>query len=145
MSDSVVSLDALNGVLEDTAFLRPYAFRVTRCARGECEVTLPYAESLERPDGLISGMAIMGAADVAMWLAIMTCRGMDEHWVTSDMQTGFLRSGRAVDIIAKARLLRIGKRSIYGVAECSSGATADLLSHHTMRWAKVTGDERGGP
>jgi acyl-coenzyme A thioesterase PaaI-like protein len=140
MSDAVVSLDALNDIIEDTPFLRAYRTRVERCALGECEVVLPYSEDLERPDGLISGMSIMGLADVAMWLAIMTSRGMDERWVTSDMASGFLRGGRAEDIVCSARLLRIGSRSIYGVAECRGMSSGDLLSHHSMRWAKVTGD-----
>lgn len=140
MADSVVSLDALSGVIEDTPFLREYALRVTGCALGQCEVLLPFTDALERPDGLVSGMAIMGVADVAMWLAIMTSRGLDERWVTSDMQTGFLRSGRAEDITCTARLLRIGRRSIYGVAECVGTRSGDILSHHSMRWAKVTGE-----
>lgn len=140
MSEAVVSLEALNGIIEDTPFLRSYRTRVERCALGECEVVLPYSEDLERPDGLISGMSIMGLADVAMWLAIMTSRGMDERWVTSDMTSGFLRGGRAEDIACVARLLRIGSRSIYGVAECRGMTSGDLLSHHAMRWAKVTGD-----
>jgi hypothetical protein len=48
----------------------------------------PFRQSLERPGGIVSGLTMMGAADVAMWLAIMTLRGMDEHWVTSDMKNG---------------------------------------------------------
>lgn len=139
MTDSVVSLEGLGGVLEDTAYLRRYDLRVTRCALGECEVVLPYSEMLERPDGLISGMALMGLADVAMWLAIMTSRGMDERWVASDMSSSFLRGGRAEGIVCAARLLRVGSRSIFGVAECCGASSGDLLAHHSMRWAKVTG------
>jgi len=41
----------------------------------------------------VSGMTIMGVADVAMWLAIMTQRGKTERWVTTDMKTAFLNSG----------------------------------------------------
>lgn len=140
MSDSQVSLDALNGLIDDTPFLRQYGMRVQSCARGQCELVLPFEEQLERSDGLISGMALMGAADTAFWLAIMTCRGIDEIWVTSDMQTGFLRSGRAESIVCVARILRVGRRSIYGVAECRGQNSEDLLSHHTMRWARISGE-----
>jgi uncharacterized protein (TIGR00369 family) len=140
MSDSLVSLDALNAVIEDSPFLTRYGVQVTSCALGQCEVMMPFNESLERSDGLISGMALMGAADVAFWLAIMTARGLDETWVTSDMQTAFLRSGRDENIVCSARVLRIGRGSVYGTAECRGSDSADLLSHHTMRWAKVSGE-----
>jgi acyl-coenzyme A thioesterase PaaI-like protein len=33
---------------------------------------VPFDAALERPGGIVSGMTLMGAADVAMWLAIMT-------------------------------------------------------------------------
>jgi uncharacterized protein (TIGR00369 family) len=140
MSDSQVSLEALNGVIDDTPFLRQYGMRVNSCARGQCELLLPFEEGLERSDGLISGMALMGAADTAFWLAIMTCRGLDEVWVTSDMQSAFLRSGRSENIVCTARVMRVGRRSIYGVAECRGEHSEDLLSHHTMRWARVSGE-----
>ncbi len=140
MSDSLVSLEALNAVIDESPFLTRYGLRVTACALGSCEVLMPFDEGLERSDGLISGMALMGAADVAFWLAIMTARGLEETWVTSDMQTAFLRSGRDEHIVCAARILRIGKNSVYGTAECRGSNSADLLSHHTMRWAKVSGE-----
>ncbi len=143
MSDSLVSLDALNAVIEDSPFLTRYGVKVTSCGLGECEVIMPFTESLERSDGVISGMALMGAADVAFWLAIMTARGLDETWVTSDMQSAFLRSGRDENIVCSARVLRIGRSSVYGSAECRGSNSADLLSHHTMRWAKVSGEHVG--
>jgi uncharacterized protein (TIGR00369 family) len=140
MSESLATIEALNAVIDDSPFLSRYGVRVTACAFGECTVLMPFNESLERSDGLISGMALMGAADVAFWLAIMTVRGLDESWVTSDMQTAFLRSGRDEDIVGTARVLRVGRGSVYGTAECRGQASGDLLSHHTMRWAKVSGE-----
>jgi acyl-coenzyme A thioesterase PaaI-like protein len=77
----------------------------------------------------------MGAADVAMWLAIMTKRGTEERWVTSDMKTAFLKSGRQEDFTCTARLLKIGKRSAYGTAECH-GAASGLLAHHVLTYMR---------
>jgi len=81
-------------------------------------------------------MILMGAADVAMWLAIMTLRGTAEHWVTSDMKTAFLRGAREEDILCTARVLKPGKRSMYGTAECH-GAASGLVAHHVLTYAKV--------
>ncbi len=141
MTDPLVTVDDLKEILAESPFLRHYGFVVTACAHGECELMVPFDESIERPDGIISGMAIMGAADVAMWLAIMTMRGLDERWVTSDMQTAFLRSGRAESVRCTARVLRLGRRSAFGAAECRGDSSGDLLAHHSVRYAKVLGGE----
>src|SRR5579863_6518320 len=123
------TLAELTQVLADTAFLQPYGFVVQSCAPGECSIVVPYAPWSERPGGMVSGMTIMGAADVAMWLAIMTQRGISERWVTTDMKTAFLSSARATDIHCVARILKLGKRTAYGTADCRDVA-GRLLAHH---------------
>jgi uncharacterized protein (TIGR00369 family) len=136
MSELRASVDELNGVLAGTRFLEAYRFRVLMCAPGECAMEVPFDPALERPGGIVSGMTLMGAADVAMWLAIMTLRGTSEHWVTSDMKTAFLRSAREEAVSCTARILKLGRRTAYGTAECSS-ATSGLLAHHVITYAKV--------
>jgi uncharacterized protein (TIGR00369 family) len=135
-SELACTLDELNRLLANTAFLKPYGFIVRSCAPGECTVVVPYSSSLERPGGIVSGMTIMGAADVAMWLAIMTQRGTTERWVTSDMKTAFLRSARETHIICAARILKLGKRTSYGTAECRD-AGGHLVAHHVISYSLV--------
>jgi acyl-coenzyme A thioesterase PaaI-like protein len=136
--DNQVSVADLNAVLAQTPFLKPYGFSVRSCDDGECVLHVAFAPELERPGGIVSGMTLMGAADVAMWLAIMTKRGTREHWVTSDMKTAFLKSGRQEDFLCTARVLKIGKRSAYGTAECS-GAASGLLAHHVLTYVRASG------
>src|ERR1700689_453210 len=130
------TVEELAQVLADTAFLKPYGFVVKPCALGECTVVVPYSASLERPGGIVSGMTIMGVADVAMWLAIMTQRGKTERWVTSDMKTAFLSSARETDIYCVARILKLGKRTAYGTAECHDTG-GHLLAHHVISYSLV--------
>jgi uncharacterized protein (TIGR00369 family) len=130
------TLDDLTQVLAGSTFLKPYGFVVKSCAPGECTVVVPYAAALERPGGIVSGMTIMGAADVAMWLAIMTRRGVTERWVTTDMKTAFLSSARETDIYCVAQVLKLGKRTAYGTAECRD-AGGRLLAHHVISYALV--------
>jgi acyl-coenzyme A thioesterase PaaI-like protein len=123
-------------VLAETPFLQPYGFRVESAAPGECSVLVPFLRSLERPGGVVSGMVLMGAADVAMWLAIMTLRGVAERWVTSDMKTAFLKSAREEDVACFARIMKPGRRAMYGTAECR-GASAGLVAHHVLTYSRV--------
>jgi acyl-coenzyme A thioesterase PaaI-like protein len=139
MMPSVAELDA---VLAQTAFLKPYRFSVASRAEGVCTLHVPFDPALERPGGIVSGMTLMGAADVAMWLAIMTLRGTAEHWVTTDMKTAFLRSARQEDVLCTARVLKPGRRSIYGTAECQ-GHTSGLLAHHVLTYARVEAARAG--
>lgn len=132
----VPTLSDLNQVLADTPFLQAYGFRVESTAPGECTLRVPFVRALERPGGIVSGMTLMGAADVALWLAIMTLRGVAEHWVTADMKTAFLRSAREEDIVCCARILKPGRRSMYGVVECQ-GTDARLVAHHVITYARV--------
>ena len=133
MTDPSPTLAELAEVLERTAFLKPYGFRVESFEPGTCTLRVPFNAALERPGGIVSGMTLMGAADVAMWLAIMTQRGTREHWVTSDMKTAFLRSARQEAFLCTARILKLGKRSAYGTAECH-GAASGLLAHHVLTY-----------
>ena len=136
MTVPVPTIPELQRVLDDTPFLQPYGFRVESTAPGECTLRIPFVRSLERPGGIVSGMTLMGAADVAMWLAIMTLRGVAERWVTSDMKTAFLRSAREEDIACTARILKPGKRTMYGTAECH-GAGGKLVAHHVLTYSRV--------
>jgi acyl-coenzyme A thioesterase PaaI-like protein len=130
------TLEELAHILANAAFLKPFGFIIQSCAPGECAVLVPHAASLERPGGILSGITIMGAADVAMWLAIMTQRGTTEQWVTTDMKTTFLSSARETDVYCVARILKLGKRTAYGTAECRA-ANGDLLAHHVLSYALV--------
>lgn len=136
MSELRATVADLNAVLAETPFLRQYRFEVRACSPGECALIVPFDPALERPGGIVSGMTLMGAADVAMWLAIMTLRGMAEHWVTTDVKTAFLRSARQEDVLCTARILKIGRRTAYGSAECNTPASG-LLAHHVLTYARA--------
>ena len=136
MADLQTSVAELDGVLVQTAFLKPFQFKVSSCAPGECVLKISFQPAFERPGGLVSGMTLMGARDVAMWLVIMTLRGVAETWVTTDMKTAFLRGGRQEDVTCTAKVLKLGRQTAYGIAECV-GARTGLLAHHVVSYAKV--------
>ena len=131
------TLEELAQLVATAPFLKPFGFIVQSCAPGECTLRVPFNPSLERPGGVVSGITIMGAADVAMWLAILTERGSAEQWVTTDLKTAFLRGARGTDIHCSARVLKLGRRTAYGTAECRAG-NGDLLAHHAISYALVT-------
>jgi acyl-coenzyme A thioesterase PaaI-like protein len=132
---------------EDAAFTRTYDFVVAALAPGACTLEVPHLPHFDRPGGIVSGQVFVAAADVAMWLAIKTLRGIDDPSVTSHMQTEFLRSARREGFTCKAVVRSIGRRRAFGTAECTSRA-GELLAHHTLTYVVPhpagDGDQKAG-
>ncbi len=102
----------------------------------KCTLELPHRADLERPGGIINGPALMAAADCAMWLAIKTRLGMERDALTSELNTAFLAPAKGEHVYCTARILKFGRRSIYGTAECHSKA-GQIYSHHTVTYMPI--------
>lgn len=131
----MLSVASLNEFLESHEFTRRPGFRVTSAGDGECQIQVPYASGDDRPDGIVGGFVLMRAADVAFWLAIKTRLGFEVEFVTSSMTTHFLRPARPEDFVCSARLLKSGRRLVFGEAQCSVGERG--LSHHLLTFVPV--------
>ncbi|MBZ5610122.1 MAG: PaaI family thioesterase [Acidobacteriia bacterium] len=125
----------LRQLLSEVSFLEHYGFQLHSFSDGECALLVPFRPAFERPGGVVSGQVFMAAADVAMWLAIMTRLGAADGSVTAEMKTNFLSAARQEDFICAAKILKLGRRLIYGVAECSS-REGKLLAHHTITYIR---------
>jgi len=125
----------LQALLDRARFLRAYGFRVVSVGRSKCTLELPHRAALERPGGIINGPALMAAADCAMWLAIKARIGIAEDALTSELNTAFLAPAKGEHVYCTARILKLGRRRIYGVAECH-GKRGGLFSHHTMTYVR---------
>ena len=136
MAELRATLTELIAVLDAARFAAPFGFRLVSCSAGECSLEIPFQPALERPGGIINGIVLMGASDVAMWLAIMTLRGTEEQWVTSDLKTAFVRSGRRENLLCTAKVLKLGRRMAYGTAECRNG-DSELIAHHVVTYARL--------
>jgi acyl-coenzyme A thioesterase PaaI-like protein len=130
-----VTPQEIHRLLQEVAFTRQYGFRLEAIAVGACTLFVPFQETFERPGGMVSGQVFMAAADVAMWLAIMTQLGITDGSVTVEMTTAFLQGAKREDFRCTATILRLGKRLVYGVAECVN-TMGTRLSHHTLTYAR---------
>ena len=127
----------LQRLLDGARFLRPYGFRVVAADRRKCMLELPHKPALERPGGIINGPALMAAADCAMWCAIKVRLGVEGDALTSELNTAFLAPARGEHVYCTARILKMGRRRIYGVAECHA-KNGTLFSHHTVTYVRPT-------
>ena len=126
----------LQALLDRSRFVRGYGFRVVSVSPASATIELPFRRALERPGGIVNGPALMAAADCAMWVAIKAVLGMERDALTSELNTAFLSPAVNEPVRCTARILKLGKRSIYGVAECHSRA-GKLFSHHTVTYVRL--------
>ena len=126
----------LQKLLNASKFIRHYGFRVVRSNEESCVIELPHKPLLERPGGIINGPALMAAADCAMWLAIKTRIGVDKDALTAELNTAFLSPAKGEHVYCTARILKVGRRSIYGTAECHS-KSGQIYSHHTVTFMPI--------
>lgn len=129
--------EELNRLLRTYDFTKRYGFEVVDAGDGACQLSVPYLPEHDRPGGIVSGQVYMHAADVAFWLAVKTIVGMDEEYVTSSLATAFLGSARGESFTCAARVMKQGRRLIYGEAQCTGGSR--LLTHHTLTYVRANG------
>lgn len=85
-------------------------FAIDRVAEMEVDMRLLTAERHLRPGGTVSGPSMFGLADVSIYIATLAMIGPKALAVTTNCSIDFMRKPQAgVDLIAKARLLKLGK------------------------------------
>jgi uncharacterized protein (TIGR00369 family) len=106
-------------------------------ADGEaCLLRQRYSERMLRPGGTISGPTLMALADVAMYVVILSAIGPVGLAVTTNLNINFLRKGQpGQDVLAAARLLKLGKRLAVGEVSLTSGVAPDPIAHVTATYS----------
>jgi uncharacterized protein (TIGR00369 family) len=104
-------------------------------ALGERELTLrmPFKTQLLRAGGTISGPALMALADTAAYFMTLALAGPVPGAATANLDIHFLQRPKADDVIAIARMLRLGRRLAVSTVELKSGE--DVVAHATVTYA----------
>ncbi|SIS81934.1 PaaI family thioesterase [Phaeovulum vinaykumarii] len=105
----------LNSFLEEAFPQVAPDFTVRAVTEDGVEVVLLPREAHLRPGGTVSGPTLFALADVAVYLAILARIGPVALAVTTNASIDFLRKPEAAtDLVAQARLLKLGKRLAVG-------------------------------
>lgn len=97
---------------------------------------LKVRDGMLRPGGTVSGPAMFGLADVGAYLATLSRIGPQSLAVTTNCSIDFMRKPAAcVDLIAEARLLKLGKiLSVTDVLIWSEGG-ADPVARASLTYS----------
>ena len=75
---------------------------------------MPFSERLCRNGGTVSGQALMAFADTAMVIANLAANKGYRPMTTVDQTTHFMRAVSASDVLADARVVRLGRTMSFG-------------------------------
>ena len=104
------------------------------------EVRLPYHDMHLRPGGTISGPALMMLADTAVYVALLGMIGPVALAVTTSLNINFLRKPAPADVIAKARLIKLGKNLAVGEVSIYTDGSETMVAHATVTYSIPPGD-----
>src|ERR1700751_3034606 len=101
-----------------------------------CRVRQRYSEKMLRPGGTISGPTLMALADCAMYVVLLSAVGPVGLAVTTNLNINFLSKGQAEqDVLAQAKILKLGKRLAVGEVTLLSGDSPDPIAHVTATYS----------
>jgi uncharacterized protein (TIGR00369 family) len=101
-----------------------------------CRLRQRFNDLMLRPGGTVSGPTLMALADCAMYVVLLSAIGPVGLAVTTNLNINFLRKGAAgQDVVAEARILKLGKRLAVGEVNLMSGKSPDPVAHVTATYS----------
>ena len=110
---------------ERMPFARALGLEVDAIGPRAVRMRAVYDESFLRPGGTIAGPIMMGLADAALYALVLSRVGPVELAVTTQLSINFLRKPLPGDLVAEARMLKLGKRLAVGEVFAWSAAELD--------------------
>ena len=120
---------------DDVPLVGGLAMQVESVLPGAVTVRVPYRDEFIRPGGTISGPVMMAVADFAMYGVVLSLIGRVDLAVTTNLSINFLRRPRPGDVVARARILKLGKRLAVGEVHIHAGESEDLVAHVTSTYS----------
>jgi uncharacterized protein (TIGR00369 family) len=102
---------------------------------GGARVRQAWRDTFIRPGGTISGPTMMALADFAMYVAVLAAIGPVGLAVTTSLNINFLRKPGRADLLAEAKLMKLGKRLAVGEVSLTSAGSDDIVAHVTATYS----------
>jgi len=138
MREAAMTAEAIEDLLRrefPQAFYDGCGLSLERVHYAEVRVRRAYHEDHLRPGGTISGPTMMELADFAMYVAVFSAIGPQPLAVTTNLSINFLRKPAAADLLADAKLLKVGKRLVVGEVALYSDGMDEPVAHVTSTYS----------
>jgi uncharacterized protein (TIGR00369 family) len=117
------------------AFYDGCGLSLERVEYASIRVRRKYHADFLRPGGTISGPTMMELADFAMYVAVFSAIGSQPLAVTTNLSINFLRKPAQADLLADAKLMKVGKRLAVGEVTIFSDGSDEPVAHVTATYS----------
>lgn len=105
-----------------------------------CRARLPLNPRLNRPGGVVSGQALMAAADSVLVVTFARALGKLPVLATVSQTTNFMRAAIGKDVIIEARALKLGRGTLFGEAMLRNDGSDALVASVSSVFAVLPDD-----
>lgn len=103
---------------------------------GRAQVRMPSEPATLRPGGTVSGPTMFKLADFTIYAALLGHLGEDAlQAVTTSMTMNFLSRPEPADLVAQARLIKVGRRLAVADVEIYADGRDGMVAHATGTYA----------
>lgn len=122
---------------ERANFVELLDLKLESTGKGTARMRMPFRKEVTNGAGSIHGGAIVSLCDTCFYVALASIYGRDQETVTAALACTFTAAARPPhDLIAEAKVLKAGRRIVYGEVMVYSGEV--LVAHATLNFLNST-------
>ena len=126
---------------EKSNFVALLDLKLEKVEHGSAVMRMPLRPEITNGTGAVHGGAIVSLCDTAFYVALASIYGREQDTTTVSLQCNFLAPALPPhDLIAEARVLRAGRRIVYGEVYVRSGEK--IVAHSTLSFLNSYPQER---
>jgi len=130
-----MTIDGIHSLLKREFPQAASQFEVLALSEDETIVRLKVLDAHLRPGGTVSGPSMFALADVAYYIATLALIGPKSLTVTTNCTIDFMRKPAPSDMIAKARVLKLGKTLSVGDVMLYSEGMEKPVAHANLTYS----------
>ena len=122
-------------------FTRTLDLHLEHVDHGKATMRMPFRSQVMNGAGAIHGGAIVSLCDTVFYVALASIFGREQETTTVALQCNFLAPALPPhDLMAEARVIKAGRRVVYGEVFVRSGEK--IVAHSTLNFLNSYTDER---
>jgi uncharacterized protein (TIGR00369 family) len=126
---------------EKSDFIKLLDLKLESVERGKAVMRMPFRPEITNGTGAVHGGAIVSLCDTVFYVALASIFGREQETTTVALQCNFLAPALPPnDLVAEARVLKAGRRIVYGEVYVRSGER--IVAHATLNFLNSYPQER---